>query len=237
MFGLFKSKSSLPTHIQQYLIRTFGIKSRNGALYLEALRHKSIAKDVGLPDNERLEFLGDAVLDLIVAEYLYENFPDRAEGSLTQMKSRIVSRKTLGDLSLTIGLDEVVHFVDGRYVNKQTICGNALESIIGAMYFDMGYTKTKVRIHRLLTSHLDLRKLVLEDQDYKSQLLVWSQKHKHQLSFELVHTEDLGHEKLYRFQIICNDSPLAMGDGKSKKKAEQLAAKNALKVIRQSNRG
>ena len=229
MAFLFRSKNKSSQHLKSFIAEKFGIKVKKVDLYEEAVLHKSIARDTNKDNNERLEFLGDAVLDMIVAEQLYEMYPQKTEGELTQLKARIVNRKTLGTVGLEMGLEKVVQFVDGKYVNKSTICGNAFEALVGAIYVDRGFEKTKDVVRSILVEYLNYNKIVQNDPDYKSQILVWSQKNKLPISFEEVLVEDLGHEKMYHFEIRCEEEVIGSGKGKSKKMAEQNASKSALK--------
>jgi len=231
---LFKSKDKSSRELSSFIVKTFGVKPKNIRLYSDAVRHKSIARDTDKEDNERLEFLGDAVLDMIVAEQLYELYPHKTEGELTQLKARIVNRKTLGTVGIEMGLERVVKFIDGKYVNKNTICGNAFEAVIGAIYVDRGFERAKSVTRKILTQYLNYDKIVQNDPDYKSQILVWSQKNKQPIHFEEILVEDLGHEKMYHFEIKCDGKTIGKGKGKSKKSAEQEASKNALKHSRSS---
>ncbi len=233
MFGLFKSRSYTDKQLilYQFIQDKFGFKPNDLSLYEEALRHKSSTKETDLRNNERLEFLGDAILDNIMAVFLFENQRDASEGVLTQMKSRMVSRKTLGVLGVKMGLETVVDFMDGKYVNKQTICGNALEALVGAIYLDKGFKQAEKSTIKLFQTHLNLKTVIHDNDDYKSQILIWSQKNKKNLEFKLVLQEDLGHEKNYVFHIICEGQVLGEGAGPSKKKAEQNASREALNKL------
>ena len=232
MFSFLKPPlSSYQTEIRQFIIVKFGVKPKTFKYYEEALRHKSIARDLDLPDNERLEFLGDAILDSIVAEDLFLRYQDIDEGKLTQMKSRMVSRDTLGQLGVKIGLVDLIKFVDGKYVRKATICGNALEAVIGAIYLDLGFSKTCTAIQKIYAEHLNIEVIMNKNHDYKSQVLVWSQRSKQEIQFKLVKEEDLGFEKNYSFHILAGDQVIGEGEGSSKKKAEQNASKDALDRI------
>lgn len=236
MFGLFKSRSK-PCNPQliSFFKSKLNIRPRNWSVYEEALRHKSVASEKGLPNNERLEYLGDAVLDVIVAEYLFNNFTGEQEGILSQMKSRVVSRKNLGKVGLSLHLEQIVEFVDGPFINKKTICGNALEALIGALYLDLGFTKCTQFVHLLMSKHMDLDAILKENEDYKSQLLIWSQKLKKEVSFELINEEDFSHHKVYTFNVFCDGELIGSGQGRSKKKAEQVAALHALQDIQLGN--
>lgn len=231
MFGFFKSYTPQQKVLRNYFRSQFSVRPRNISFYEEALRHKSIAGENKLRNNERLEFLGDAVIDSVVARYLFENHRKASEGTLTQMKARIVSRQSLGKLGKAIALDQYVEFVDGPYVNKLTICGNAFEAVIGAIYLDMGYKAAKASLLHVFSQHTDLNKLVHENKDYKSQLLIWSQKNKFELEFSLISDIDKGFEHEYTIQVLIDSEIKGSGTAGSKKKAEQLAAKEALVKI------
>lgn len=232
MFGFFKTKSKPNNpNLPAFFKKNLGFLPVNWLVYEEALRHKSVARDKALPDNERLEFLGDAILDVIVAEYLYNNYAEAGEGELTQMKSRAVSRKNLGAVGSSLKLHEVIDFVDGPFVNKKTINGNALEAIIGAIYSDKGYKKCKSFIHFILQEHMDLKQVLEDNYDFKSQVLIWSQREKRQIRFVLSKEENFTHHKVYTFHIVEGETVLGSGEGRSKKKAEQMAALDAMKTI------
>lgn len=231
MFGFFKSYSPQQKVLKEYFKSQFSVRVNDISLYEEALRHKSVTSENKLPNNERLEFLGDAVIDSVVARYLFENHRQASEGALTQMKARIVSRQSLGKLGKTVALDRYVEFVDGPYVNKQTICGNAFEAIIGAIYLDRGYKAAKSSLLHVFHQHADINKLVHENKDYKSQLLIWSQKNKFIIEFTLVGDVDKGFEREYTINVTINSEVKGSGTAGSKKKAEQLAAKEALAKI------
>ena len=232
MIGLFKKRLDPSSQsLFDYVVRTFGVKAKDISLFQEAVRHKSVAKEHGLNDNERLEFLGDAVLDIIIAELLFEKFPQKTEGELTRIKARIVNRKYLGSLGLKLNMGEFVEFVDGKYVNKSTICGNAFEAFIGAIYVDQGFEKARAAVRLVMRKHADLDELAVTDTDYKSQILVWSQKSKEPIDFVIVNVEDLGHERIYHCEIQQEDRVLGKGQGSSKKKAEQEASRVALERI------
>ncbi len=196
----------------------------NLAIYKQAMMHSSMAEvnNQGIKESyERLEYLGDAVLGMIVAEYLYSRYPFREEGFLTDIRSKIVSRESLNDLSYKIGLTELVQY---NYQNRTgtSIYGDAMEALVGAVYLDLGFKFCKrFVIKRLIKPHYDLNTLITTITNHKSKLLEWSQKENVDLRFGILGEED----KKFTAQVFLNDAPKAKGYGFSKKKAEQDAAR------------
>ncbi len=228
---LFKKKSKREVEITQFIAKCFGYRPRSLHYFERALTHKSIASEV-VESNERLEFLGDAILDSIIAEYLYTKFPHEDEGYLTKIKSKIVNRKTLGDMGHEMGLSKIMKYDNSRSIKLETIEGNAFEALIGAIYLDGGYRKAQHAIERhIFRKYLDLNQLLVEELDFKSKLYIWCQKNKLPLSFELVSEENLGHEWKYTVEVVINEQPFGIGIGTSKKKAEQVASKETLELI------
>ena len=140
----FKKYSQEDKNVLYFVKNVFGVKPKSLKYYKRALRHKSLVKvEADKTHNERLEFLGDAVLDSIVAQYLFQNFPKENEGFLTKMKSRIVSRQHLIELAKALHIDKQVKFYSNRGINKDSLAGNALEALVGAVYLDQGYEKNR----------------------------------------------------------------------------------------------
>jgi ribonuclease III len=158
-----------------------GFRPRKSSLYYLALVHKSAATKVfhnAKYNNERLEFLGDAILDSVIAEHLYTSFPDRDEGFLTQLRSKIVNREILKRISLKLGLANLV-ISKVTNDNHKSVYGDALEAIIGAMYLDKGYKRTKKFIlEKIVDHHINLKKLSETEIDFKSRIIEWGQKNK-----------------------------------------------------------
>ncbi|MEQ9404517.1 MAG: ribonuclease III [Cyclobacteriaceae bacterium] len=196
----------------------------NLALYKQAMIHSSMAEmnDQGIKESyERLEYLGDAVLGMVVAEYLYSQYPFKEEGFLTEIRSKIVSRESLNDLAQKIGLRELVQY-NQKHRKSKSVYGDAMESLVGAVYLDHGFKFCKKFIlSKLIRPHYDLNELVTTVTNYKSKLLEWSQKENVDLRFDIVDEED----RKFTAQIFLNDEPKAKGFGFSKKKAEQDAAR------------
>lgn len=212
-----------------FIRHQFNYRPKDISVYETALRHSSAAKRIkgGIKDsNERLEYLGDAVLDMIVAEYLYEQYPLKAEGELTKMKAKVVNRKTLNSLGREMGLSQVIHKKLNKLEKHQSIIGNALEALVGAMYLDIGYKRTKKIIVELLVAD-GIDENVHRITDYKSVLHEWCQKQKKSLTFEVLSEVQAAGRSEYVVEVSVDNEVLGSGEGKSKKAAEQLAAKKA----------
>jgi ribonuclease III len=235
--SLFRIKDTGDQEIRQFVRNAFGYSPKDTSLYEQALRHSSAATKIkpGLKNsNERLEFLGDAILDSIVAHYLYNKYPLIPEGELTKMKSKVVRRENLNMVGYTLGLDEQLHLNLGKQEMHDSIVGNALEALVGAIYLDKGYDTTRDILLRLLKEHgLDTR--VHDDVDYKSKLHEWSQKYKRTLDFKVLDHKNEGGSSFYRIAVVIDESEYGIGEGGSKKSAEQKAAKIACDQIFRTN--
>ena len=210
----------------------FGFYPGNIKLYQLAFRHKSAAKEKinGLKmSNERLEYLGDAVLSSIVADFLFKKFPYKEEGFLTEMRSKIVSRTQLNSLSLKLGINKLIETDIVKNAYSKSINGNAFEAFIGALYLDKGYRFTsKIIIKRIIEVHLDIEKLEKENRNYKSQLIEWSQKEKIPIQFKVIEEVGDGYGKQYIVEARINKKAYSTGRDFSIKGAEQVAAEKAL---------
>ncbi len=212
-----------------------GLFPGNEELYKLAFIHKSAS--LRLPDglvinNERLEFLGDAILDAVVAEYLYTRFPDKKEGFLTQTRSKIVNGDYLGQLASQLGLDKFIISHAHNYYSNKHILGDAFEALIGAIYLDHGYKAVKKFVFKqLLKKHIDLGKLLNTETNYKSRLIEWAQKDKKEITFNTELIENGGIQPEFISFIKVDDVVIAKGHGLSKKEAEQNAAKQTLKKL------
>ncbi len=220
------------------LAEIMGFQPRNYELYKLALIHKSssLTDDNGkILNNERLEFLGDAILDAIVADMLYKQFPDEKEGFMTNARSKIVSRANLNKIALEIGLNRVV--VSTANSHTHNIFGNAFEALIGAIYLDQGYRKCKYFVeNRVFNNIIDFEKVSFAEVNFKSKLLEWSQKHKKTLEFVLVE-ERVSARNIPAFisQVTIDGELYGQGEGSSKKESHQNAAKRALKELRKKD--
>lgn len=221
--------------IKKFIIRAFGYRPQNTDYFIEALTHKSFqnynTSTSSIP-NERLEFLGDAILDAVVAEYLFLKYPDYEEGSLTQIKSKIVNRQTLSEIGETMKIRDYLRYNKGRSINIQGLEGNSLEAIIGAIYLDGGYEKVRHSVVSfVLRQHLNMSKVLEEKIDYKSRLYIWCQKKHINLEFEVLHEEC--NQGVWNYEILAKVNTIGYGKGKgsSKKQAEQFASKETLMLV------
>ena len=227
-FSLFKSKKDvLGDRIRKTIYASFGCKPKDIDLYKLALCHKSHARKGKAKNNERLEFLGDAVVDLAIADYLYLTFPKKKEGELTKMRARLVSRKNLIDLAENLSIGKEIPVRKQFDLPRETIIGNTLEAIFGAMYYDHGYIKTKQIIIEAYKKHLDLDHLITNNADYKSMLQEWTQKRKKNVVYKC--KEINGNLAIPEFEakVFIDSSLFGVGRGKSKKIAEKMAAEIA----------
>jgi len=203
------------------------------ALYNQALRHRSaIGEDQPeLADNERLEFLGDAVLDSVVGELVYRQYPDQGEGFLTRMRSKLVSRHQLSILAQKVEIERVmqVNIGPGR---DTSVPGNAIEALFGALFLDKGFERTRRVVVKLINTHFDLKAVEMEDRDSKSRLLEWGQKQHRKVEFVLAEENERGGRgKLFTAEVQVDGKPSGTGKGHSKKKAEQEAARDAYRRL------
>ncbi|MFN4122429.1 MAG: ribonuclease III [Flavobacteriales bacterium] len=215
-----------------------GFYPRNINLYLLAFRHKSVAteiKDGVKNSNERLEFLGDALLGSIVAEYLFSRFPYKDEGFLTEMRSKIVSRTYLNNLALKMGIDKLVQYNQNAKVYK-SIYGDTLEALIGAIYLDKGFHFTrKLLLERIIKFYVDVEELELQEFNFKSKLINWAQKQKKSIFFDAKEQVAADKQRYYEVTVLVDDQPMGQAKGLSKKAAEQSAAESACAAIFRSD--
>ncbi len=233
MIWKFFSKAHPNRELFSYIKNTFHVKPNNLALYETALRHASAADEIqpGIKNsNERLEFLGDAILDSIVAHYLFSKYPALTEGELTKMKSKIVRRDNLNAIGYDLKLYEFLNVSIGRQEIHESLIGNALEALFGALFLDKGYKITREIALKLLKEHgLDER--VHLDVDYKSKLHEWGQKTRRHLEYIVREQRSSGAQMLYTIALELDGKEVGRGTGGSKKAAEQSAAEAAAKVI------
>jgi ribonuclease-3 len=213
-----------------------GFKPRKFSCYIQALRHHSMATTIhqnGSRDsNERLEYLGDSVLNTVVAEMLFSRFPFKDEGFLTEMRSKIVSRESLNDLAMKLGLNELVAF-DKRAVGqniKGSIFGNALEAFIGAIFLDRGFVGAKHFVRHKLLAHIDVDKLEFTEKNFKGKLIEWVQKNNKTIDFES-DEEITRKQKIFKVRVKIDGIELGNAEHLSKKKAEQLASEKACEKL------
>jgi ribonuclease-3 len=209
-----------------------GFYPGNISVYQLAFSHRSISRetDYGVPlSNERLEYLGDAVLGAVVADMLFKKFPYRDEGFLTEMRSRIVSRENLKNLAVKIGIDELLQ-KEAAIGTYRSMYGDAFEALIGAIYIDKGYAKTqKFILDRIIRIHVDLHEIEQTEKNFKSLILNWGQREKHSIVFETVEEEQK--DRLIKVRLLVDDKEVAVGLDFVKKKAEQIAAQAACTTL------
>jgi ribonuclease-3 len=211
----------------------------NLRLYRMAFRHRSVAIEVkngAKNSNERLEFLGDAILGSVIAEILFKMYPYKDEGFLTEMRSKIVSRANLNQLAKKLGLDEHIEY-DNRIIghnNKQgSLLGDTFEAMIGAIYLDKGYNFTRnFLISRIIKPHIDIHTLELTETNFKSKLIEWCQRHGKDVSFEVIANNEGENSKLFTIQISVDGENCAIGRDYNKKNAEKLAAEKACEHLK-----
>ncbi|KAA5409991.1 ribonuclease III [Bacteroides cellulosilyticus] len=217
--------------------KILGFYPRNIQLYQQALLHKStsIRSEKGRPlNNERLEFLGDAILDAIVGDIVYKHFEGRREGFLTNTRSKIVQRETLNKLAVEIGLDKLVKYSTRSSSHNSYMYGNAFEAFIGAIYLDQGYERCKRFMEeKIFKNNIDLDKMSRKEVNFKSKLIEWSQKSKVEVSFELIEQFlDEDYNPMFHTEIRIEGISAGKGTGYSKKESQQNAAQAALKKIK-----
>jgi ribonuclease III len=223
-----KRKAKADDKLVQAIKNIAGISPSNLALYKLATVHSSIARENGSgfkESNERLEYLGDAILGAAVADYLFKKFPYKSEGFLTEIRSRIVNRESLNMLARKIGIGNIVQYDQKNSHLQQVILGNTLEAIVGAVYLDKGYLRTKkFVIDKLIGPNYDLDELVNSNSNFKSKIIEWAQREGKEVRFEILNVKKGKNHKEFTAQVIVNTEALGTGYGNSKKKAEQDAA-------------
>ena len=207
----------------------FGFIPNNIELYKLALIHKSasLVLEDGRPiNNERLEFLGDAVIEAVTSDYLFIEYPDRDEGFLTQLRSKIVSRQSLNELAVKIGLDRHVISNASTSITQKHIYGDAFEAMIGAVYLDQGYEFTnRLLINRIYFQALNLDELTESETDFKSRLIEWCQKNHLKIVFRTGNDKEYSsNHPVFYSTVLVDGIEVGHGSGESKKEAEQHAA-------------
>lgn len=218
-----------------FFYKILGFYPYNITLYEQALTHKSSSIKLSNGkwiNNERLEFLGDAILDAIVADIVFKEFEYKKEGFLTNMRARIVQRETLNKLALNLGLDKLVK-TSTRITQNTHMYGNALEALIGAIYLDQGYRVSKRFVkERLINQYLNIEQVAKEDENYKSRLIEWGQKYKIPVDFEVVDSSiDAQNNPTFKSVAYICGKVAGEGVGRSKKESQQHAAAEALALL------
>lgn len=219
-------------HFAKSLKHTLGFAPICLDFYKRAFLHKSIITkedfDKSIYNNERLEYLGDAILSSVVAEYLFKKYPFRDEGFLTKMRSKMVNRKVLNEVAGNIGIDAFLRQIGVTHVSDMMM-GNAFEAFIGAIYLDAGYDRTKKYvIQRVIKPHLKVDQLENLNTNYKSQLLEHCQRNQQVVVFVVISQFRQQHRDRFKIGATVDNVEIATGEDFNKKNAEQLAARNAL---------
>ena len=214
-----------------------GFYPHNLAIYREALIHRSLTHHrphEHKKDNERLEYLGDAVIESVVSDILYHHFSNKKEGFLTSVRSKIVQRSSLNRIAKEIGLVELIQSTHINHTHNSFISGNAFEALVGAIYLDRGYAHCyRFFKERIIGTHVELDKVAKEDDNFKSKLIEWSQKTQYQVTFELTDENIVGtNSPTFRTRVCIEGIECGTGFGYSKKESQQHAAKEAMRHIR-----
>ncbi|MCB0737887.1 MAG: ribonuclease III [Bacteroidetes bacterium] len=230
-FHLFKKKDERLLRLKSLI----GFYPRNEQLFRTALRHSSViyTQKVDLESNERLEFLGDAVLELVISEMLYEKYPDKNEGQLTKLRIKLVNRNYLNTKAIEIGMPSLLHQYVGKKkqlkIDNHSIFGNALEAIIGAIYIEKGYAFAKRFVEEKVIGNVQQMEALLQTKvDFKSQLLSWGQKTNTTIEFVEMASDS---PDSFKISVKVNEKFYGVGAGKRKKNAHQQAAELTVKQL------
>ncbi len=209
-----------------------GFTPKHLPYYQLALMHRSKVDELAR-NNERLEFLGDAMLGAIVGEYLFKKYPTQHEGYLTELRSRIVRRETLNNVAMRMGMNKLVQYNShDKGLDRSHIFGNAFEALVGAVYLDQGYPRTRTFIiKQFLHAYIDIELVAATDTNYKNQLLNWSQRNHRVIEFQNMDETREGTRKSFTIGIILEGNLLCTGIGYNKKHAGQSAAKKAMEML------
>lgn len=219
------------------LYNILGFYPKNISLYKLAFRHSSASQQLesGIKDsNERLEFLGDSVIGLIISDYLFKKFPYKDEGFLTKIRSRMVSRAQHNKIALKLGLNNFIEANNQRFgmSKPHSINGDAYEALIGAIYLDKGYKATQAFIlKRIINIHIDMEEMETKEVDFKSKVIEWGQKEKKEVRFEVAADGANAEDKQYEIQLFVGGELMGTAQHISKKRAEQLVAEQACVIL------
>lgn len=232
---LFVKRKESP-EFYRFFKNVLGFTPKRTDLYHVAFVHRSMGtvQEGHRINNERLEYLGDAIIGSIVAEYLYKKYPLRGEGFLTEMRSKIVSRKSLGELASKIGLVDLVEHQRGAPGTFKSIGGDSLEALVGAIYIENGYKFTRrVVIDRLISNYIDIDNVAQTDWNYKGKLIDWGQRNHHKVTFEIVRCNVQTHtgRREYECRVNIDGQPQQTAIEYNVKAAEQLSAEKTYKNL------
>jgi ribonuclease-3 len=223
-----ESGNSFKKHLKNLL----GFTPGNLSLYKSALTHRSIRESAD-ENNERLEYLGDAILSALVADYLFKRYPYKEEGFLTEMRSKMVNRQQLNEIAVRMGLKKITLYnkSDGSLKVSQ-IFGNTLEALVGAIYLDKGYKKTIRWVsERIILPHMYMDDLELLEINHKNKLYGWANKNGKALEFETIRETMENGRRLFTIAAVVDGKAIAEGKGYNKKDASQIAAQLAVEKL------
>jgi ribonuclease-3 len=238
LFNFYKLYFSADKVFINKLKNLLGFVPGNALLYKMAFRHRSVAKVLQngtRSSNERLEFLGDAILGSVIAELLFKSYPYKEEGFLTEMRSKIVNRANLNQLARKMGFDQLIVF-DQKMVNMQTkhhsMLGDAFEALIGAIYLDKGYDFTReFLLKRIVKPYIDIHTLELTETNFKSKLIEWCQRQGKDFAFDMMENGAGESAKLFTIKAVVDGETYGIGRDYNKKNAEKLAAEKACEAL------
>lgn len=225
---IFSRQGTLSFRVRQLT----GITPSNIRLYEMAFRHSSTS-DEEFESNERLEFLGDAILGAVIANYLFKKFPYKNEGYLTDIRSKMVSRSQLNAIANKMGIDQfVIYNATDPLLNRKSLGGNALEALVGAIYLDKGFRSVqRFILKKIIKPFLDIAEIEISEFNYKSKLLEWAQKSGRSLTFAVKNHSRHRHRSLYKVAALIDGTEYGVGEDTNKKNAEKLAARNAFETL------
>ncbi|AMQ57400.1 ribonuclease III [Algoriphagus sanaruensis] len=213
-----------------------GRKPLNLSLYRLALTPAGLGEESNHGvriSNERLEFLGDAILGSVIAEHLFQKFPFRDEGFLTETRSKLVNRETLNEIGIKIGLKQTLElYLEKRpFTGNKSLYGDILEAFVGAIYLDRGYHFTQKLILQRILIHMDLEGMIATVTNFKSKIIEWSQKENKEVEYKVIQVNGNQRFKEFVVELWINGEAISQGKGGTKKKAEQEASKNACEIL------
>lgn len=229
-FRIYNYYFSKDKEFSKRIRQLIGFTPANLGIFILAFSHKSTASDksYAIQNNERLEYLGDAVLGTIVAEYLFKKYPNSNEGFLTKMRSKIVKRKSLNSIGDKMGLDMILSEYNPTRLSRSML-GNAVEALVGAVYLEKGYRGTKYFVvNKVLRNYVNVHELEQFDDNYKSQLLEWCQKNGQSVSYKLLARYKFEKRDRFKVAVMVNGKKVATADDFNKKSAEQTASEKAM---------
>jgi ribonuclease-3 len=231
-FDKFLPSNEKAPSFKKQLRNVLGFTPGNTSLYKAALTHRSV-KEMADENNERLEYLGDAILSGIVADFLFKKYPYKEEGFLTEMRSKMVNRTTLNEIALKMGLKKITNF--NKFDNSlriSQIFGNTLEAVVGAVYLDKGFNKTKLWVmERIILPHLFMEDLEALEINHKNKLYGWANKNGKNLEFETMDERVEGGRRLFTIGAVVDGVLMAEGKAYNKKDASQIAAQIAVEKL------